>query len=158
MAVNITQLFGSDFGTVDAAQSGGVYLKSPGIYVLRIVKIKVDEARAGFPYFLAEFDIVESSHPELVVGTRASWMATMKNQTFKDTFRANVKGFVLAALQGSQPQVRSENINDQVIAAVTGEQQPLTGVLVRAQATNIETKAGNPFTKVMFQPYQQQAA
>lgn len=154
MAVNVSQLFGSNFASIDPA-SGGVYLKAPGIYVLRVAKVKVDEARAGFPYFLAEFDIVESSHPELLQGTRASWMATMKNATYKDTFLANVKGFLLAVLQGSQPGFRSEQINDQVIMAVTGEQQPLTGMLVRAQATDISTKAGNPFTKVLFQPYAQ---
>lgn len=155
MPVNVTQLFGSDLANVDAASGGGVYLKAPGLYVLRIAKVKVDEARAGFPYFLAEFDIVESSHPDLPKETRASWMATMKNATFRDTFRANVKGFVLATLQGQQPGFRGDQVNDQVIAAVTGEQQPLTGMLVRAQASDISTKAGNPFTKVLFQPYVQ---
>lgn len=157
MAVNVSQLFGADFANVDAASGGGVYLKAPGIYTLRVAKVKVDEARAGFPYFLAEFDIVESSHADLPQGTRVSWMATMKNATFKDTFRANVKGFVLAVIQGGQPGFRSEQINDQVIAAVTSEQQPLTGMLVRAQASDITTRAGTPFTKVLFQPAQPQA-
>ena len=153
MSVNIQDLFGGDFGDVQP-NSGGVYFQAPGIYVASIAKIKVDQARAGFPYFLVEFDLVESSHPQLAVGARVSWMATLKNATHKDTFRSNVKGFVLAALQAQRPATTSQEITDAVIAAVTGEQQPLTGIRIRAQAANITTREGKPFTKVTFQPYQ----
>jgi len=152
MAVNIQELFGSDFGNVEV-QGGGVYFKAPGLYVPRLVKIKVDMSRAGFPYFLAEFDLVESSHPELPPGTRVTHINTLKNATYKDTFRAGVKSLVLALLQGQHPETKADQINDAVITAISSEQQPLTGFLLRAQASMIKTKAGNDFTKMLWTPY-----
>ena len=149
MSVSISQLFGDGFNGSDAG-GGGVYFKAPGLYTCEIIKVKVDRAQAGFPYFLMEFKCVESSHPDIPAGMIVSWMATLKNETFKATFWSNVKGAVLAAVQHSNPQITATEITDAVIAQVCSEAQPLTGSLVRAQASDIRTKVGNPFTKVVF--------
>lgn len=150
MALDVASVFGPGFATAPV-NNGGVYL-SPGQYTLKVRKVKVDRAQAGFPYFLMEFEVVESSSSEHAPGSFASWMATLKNETHKATFFSNVKGAVLAAVQSSAPETQAEQINEQVIAHVAGEAQPLTGALVKAQASEITTKGGNPFTKVSFYP------
>jgi hypothetical protein len=151
MSVSISQLFGDGFNTVDAG-GGGIYFKSPGLYLCSIAKVKVDRAQAGFPYFLVEFECIESSHDDIRPGMRVSWMATLKNETFKATFWANVKGAVLAAIQTQRPGTTANDITDAVLAQVCSEAQPLTGIRVRAQASDIRTRTGNPFTKVVFSP------
>lgn len=150
-SVSIQQLFGDGFNTSEAG-GGGIYFKSPGLYLCSIAKVKVDRAQAGFPYFLMEFECIESSHPDIRNGMRVSWMATLKNDTFKATFWSNVKQAVLAAVQGQNPTATSAQITDAVIASVCSEQQPLTGIRVRAQASDIRTRTGQPFTKVVFSP------
>jgi hypothetical protein len=114
--------------------------------------VKVDRAQAGFPYFLMEFECIESSHPDIRPGMQVSWMATLKNDTFKQTFWSNVKGAILAAIQAQRPATTAQEITDAVIAYATGEGQPLTGLRLRAQASDIRTRTGNPFTKVVFSP------
>jgi hypothetical protein len=151
MSVSISQLFGDGFNSADSG-GGGVYFKAPGLYLCKVSKVKVDRAQAGFPYFLMEFECIESSHPDIKEGMTVSWMATLKNETFKATFWSNVKGAVLAAVQHSNPQISAPEITDAVLQQVCSEAQPLTGSLVRAQASDIRTKAGNPFTKVVFSP------
>jgi hypothetical protein len=162
MSVNIVDLFGpqSGFGTQDVG-GGGVYLKSPGLYLLEVVKIKCDKAQAGFPYFLVEFRVIESSHPEIVPGIVVAWMATLKNETWKATFQQNVKGCLLSIVQGvaasqGAPLPQAQQIGDQVVGAAAGDQQPFTGVRVKAQAANIKTKTGGDFTKVTFYPHNEQ--
>lgn len=151
MSVSIQSLFGDGFNNADAG-GGGIYFKAPALYLCSIQKVKVDRAQAGFPYFLMEFECIESSHPDIRQGMRVSWMATLKNDTFKATFWANVKGAVLAAVQGRNPGATANDITDAVLAQVCGEEQPLTGMRVRAQASDIRTRTGNPFTKVVFAP------
>ena len=150
-SVSIQSLFGDGFNNTEAG-GGGIYFKSPGLYLCAVSKVKVDRAQAGFPYFLMEFECVESSHPDIRPGMRVSWMATLKNDTFKATFWANVKQAVLAAVQSQQPAATAQQITDAVIATVCGDAQPLTGVRVRAQASEIRTRTGSPFTKVVFTP------
>jgi hypothetical protein len=151
MSVSIQSLFGDGFNNADAA-GGGVYFKAPGLYLCSISKVKVDRAQAGFPYFLMEFECVESSHEDIRPGMRVSWMATLKNETFKATFWANVKQAVLAAVQNRNPAASANDITDAVLAQVCSEAQPLTGIRVRAQASDIRTRTGSPFTKVVFSP------
>jgi hypothetical protein len=148
MALDISSVFGNGFSDVQV-NSGGVYLQ-PGQYKLKVRKVKVDRAQAGFPYFLMEFEVLESSNPGIAEGSFASWMATLKNETHKATFFSNVKGAVLAAVQSSAPETQAEQITEQVIAHVCSDLQPLTGAELRAQASEITTKSGNPFTKVAF--------
>jgi hypothetical protein len=153
--VSIQQLFGDGFNQAEAG-GGGIYFKAPGLYLCSISKVKVDRAQAGFPYFLMEFDCLESSHPDIRPGMRVAWMATLKNDTFKATFWSNVKQAVLAAVQNQQPSATGAQITDAVIASVCSEQQPLTGIRLRAQASDIRTRAGQPFTKVVFSPVPQE--
>lgn len=150
MALDIASVFGPGFASAPV-NSGGVYLE-PGQYTLKVRKVKADRAQAGFPYFLMEFEVLESTNAGIAVGSFASWMATLKNETHKATFFSNVKGAVLAAVQSSAPETNAEQINEQVIAHVCSETQPLTGAMLKAQASEITTKGGNPFTKVSFYP------
>lgn len=147
--VNFSQLF-YGMGELDPS-SGGIYFE-PGVYLLAVAKIKVDQSQSGHPYFVVEFDILESSHPQRPVGTRMSWMSTLKDRRHIETFLRNVKGCLLAIIQTGHPSVSLNQVNDQAVQWACSEQQPLTGVRVRAQATAITTSEGNPFTKVVFSP------
>ena len=130
------------FDGIEGASSskGGVYLL-PGNYLLAVQAAKIGSSRNKGDFFVVEFEIVSSDNPERPVGSRVSWM-TMKNN---DAFLGNVKGFAQAALDMAEDDITAEDIE-----AMIDDEQPLVGVQVKAQATNIVTRAGKDFTKVFW--------
>lgn len=128
-------------GIEDATvMQGGVYLL-PGKYTLRIEACKIGKSRKGEEFFVAEFTILSSSNAQRPVGSRCSWMVMRRF----DSFLANVKGFIAAALSCTEDEVTS-----QVSEGIVGPEQPLTGSLIEAQAVEIMTKKNLPFTKTQF--------
>ncbi len=121
-------------------QEGGVYLE-PGEYLLRVAACKEGTSRKGDEFFVAEFEVVESTNDLRPVGSRVSWM-TMRRF---DSFLSNVKGFVCAVAKEE-----ADTIDEEAADLVVGDSQPLVGEEVRAQATEIETRTGRPFTRVRF--------
>lgn len=132
----------SVFAGVEKAtvNNGGVYLLA-GSYELSINATKLGTTRQGDKFFVAEMTILSSTNPERPAGSKVSWM-TMRRF---DSFLSNVKGFVCAAMN-----VPEQEINEEVCNMVVGEDQPLVGQKLQAQAIDTVTKKGAPFTKTQF--------
>lgn len=122
--------------------AGGVYLK-PGKFKVKLNEVKV--IRSGtknVDMFVVAFDILESSNPECAVGTSASWVVNMTQQSAL----GNIRGF-LAAATGEDV----DSIDEDVADALVGEDSPLVGNELSVQASMIQTKRGTPFTKHLWE-------
>lgn len=136
-------------GIKNAKSSGGGIYFMPGTYLLECNACKTGETREGKKaFFVAEFTILESSNPERPVGTSVSFMVMMDK--YLDTALGNIKQCV-AALFG----VAEEAVDEAGVDAIVGADNPAKGARVKATASNIKTRAGKDFTKVMFSHVEQ---
>lgn len=118
---------------------GGVY-PVPGLYpVVQVDTLKTFTSRRGDELFIAELDVLKSEVTARAVGSRMSWIANLSKH---DAAPGNVKA-LLAAILG----VSDEDIGANEAEAAVSDAQPAHGRLVRLEAVQITTKAGNPFTK-----------
>lgn len=127
------------------SNSGGVYFL-PGTYELECVAVKTGKTREGDrPFFVAEFTILSSSNPERPVGTSVSYMVMLDK--YLETALGNVKQCVAALFNVAEVDVDEAGVEEAI-----GPSNPAKGAKVKASATNIKTKKGDDFTKVVFTP------
>ena len=137
---------------------GGQYFKE-GLYKVKILAVKwVESARDKSEYFVIETEVLESSNPEIAVGSERSQVIDY-GQTMG---LPNIKAFVAAA-SGIDPYA-SDNLNDEVVdfwSKLTGQhidfedivemlikENPLEGEVMDLECTEIITKEKKqPFTK-----------
>lgn len=128
---------------------GGVYFL-PGIYRCEIVKVFTLKTRKREDVFIVECEIKESNNEERKPGGRASWVVNLKH----DAALGNIKGFVAAA-NGIDPTNEAE-VNEEVTAEavelVCSDDNPLEGVEVMLEATNIKTRDNRDFTLHQWTP------
>ena len=120
---------------------GGVY-PEPGVYPMLYVDVlKMIKSRKGEDVFIAEFGVINSDVPDRPVGSRMSWVANFKH----DAAPGNVRS-LLSAIMG----VSINDVDSQGSQFAVSDKNPCHGRLVRLSATQITTKAGNPFTLCKF--------
>jgi hypothetical protein len=116
---------------------GGIYPK-PGIYPLVFIDaVKMIRTRKGEDMFVAELCILNSEVAERPAGSRMSWCANFKH----DAAASNVKLFLAAAMG-----MPVDSVDAAGMQFACSDQNPLYGRLLRIEASNIETRSGNPFT------------
>jgi len=117
----------------------------PGKFELEIVRVKDGKADQGEgrPYFVADFEVISSSNPNVEVGDQISWMTTKGK--FKQYFLQDVKNFIAAATASNTNDVTAD-----VVSECTSDNQPLVGMVVMADAYNKPSKQGNDFTVVNY--------
>lgn len=124
------------------------YLRQ-GLYLLRVDACKTGETRKKKEFACLEMKVVKVLHdpdqyPEKKqhrVGESVTHMLMAEH----DAFLGNIKALVAAVLDIGDEEVTESECND-----VFGPDQPLAGCVVEVEAIEIETKAGNPFTKVIY--------
>lgn len=128
-------------GIKDAKYSeGGIYFL-PGNYLVRVDKAKVGKTRKDVPFFVTETTILESDNPERKRGSSCSWMCMGD----KDAFLGNVKNFCAIATE-----IDDADVDEAGVELIVSEDNPLGGTILRVQATNIKTREGKDFTKVIW--------
>lgn len=152
------------FANVQEAEisQGGVYFE-PGLYMVRVALVKTQRSqRNSRDYFISEHEILHSNNPKLTAGRKASQVIDISNVMGP----SNIKAFVAAA-SGVDPS--APDVNDQLARVwadivereltieeicefVVGGDNPLEGVTLFLEATEIRTRAGNPFTKHFWHP------
>ena len=118
------------------ATDGGNYIQ-PGIYTLCVDVLKGIESRKGDEMFVGEFTVLESTNENQPPGAHVSWLANLRH----DAALGNIKA-CLTGITGLD-----EIDDDDAEEAIDEEKNPCHGKFVRCEATEITTKAGNPFTK-----------
>lgn len=129
---------------------GGVYL-TEGLYSdLEILALKSIKNRKGINGFCAELLVHESSGPNaLMPGTKCAWM-TMQD---KDSFLGAVRGFLRVTMsEMAKAPVPLAEIDKDTAEMAVSEENPFKGLRIKAQATNVLTKAKTNFTKVEWEP------
>lgn len=131
-----------DFGKVSEAkaQGSGNFIK-PCDIIARIDKIKQGESRKGDAFVAIEmtvYHVFEGSHS---VGENVTHMLMQKH----DSFLGNWKGAIMGITGGDDSEVTEEASN-----AIVSDEQPLSNLIIRLGARNIQTKAGNDFTVVDY--------
>lgn len=141
---------------------GGVYFR-PGLYVVEVKQVKTQRSsRNNKDYFIVECEVQQSTCDELEAGRKASQVIDINNIMGPP----NIKAFVAAA-SGIDPAAPDVNSQLQAVwAELTGAElsieeiceravandNPLEGVEMFLEATEIRTRAGNPFTKHFWSP------
>lgn len=137
------------FDKIDEAEGfgGGVYFE-PGVYVAQLVECKSGHDREEtFNFFVADFDVLESTNPAIPVGTRVAWFAKLQKDT---PALKNVRVFMATA--AGVPEVE---VTTAAAEMICGPGQPLKGAVLRVRAKTIITKKkGQPFTVCEFERYE----
>lgn len=129
---------------------GGVYL-TEGLYPdLEVLAFKSIKSRKGINGFVAEVLVHESSGPNaLMPGTKAAWMSMAD----KDSFLGSVRGILhMATIELGGAVIPLAEIDAATAELAVSEANPYKGVHLKAQATNVLTKAKTNFTKVEWSP------
>lgn len=126
MSVNARELF-SGMGGIKTSE-GGRYIM-PGRYHLKLKEMKVFESTRtrGDHYFVAEFEIMETSATMYAAGDPVSWLVSLRQ---REIGQANVKSLLKALLAVSD----DADVNAEVMEGVLGADQPLAGTNVWADA------------------------
>lgn len=139
-------LFKGKLAAATATGKRGNYILT-GNHTLRLSKVEIKESEAGDnDWFIAEFDLIESDNPEQKGPCSIVW-----NMSKKPTM-GNIKGLILAI----DPDLTDEEIED-AAEAMLSEDQPATGVVLKATGVLKKTKAGGDFTLVAFEPAEEVA-
>lgn len=160
--MSVEDAFGGGFK--DLPSSGGAANKLPradASYVLMVVGAELfpstNPKTKGDPIFAANFEVVESSHPDVAIGARKTWSQNL-NQRFgdKEYGKENVKQFV-AAIAGLQPGSEEADAIDtpDVKLVIAGK---ANGATVRCDTVPKTSKAGNDWTLHLFAPHDEQDA
>ena len=132
--------------------AGGVYFLV-GLYRVEIERVLTKRSRKGADLFIVETTILESNNSDRPEGISCSWIVNRSN----DAALGNIKKF-LAATQGLDPADpdNEDQINEEVTADVVefavSDENPLEGIVLDLEATNIKTRAGGDFTLHTWSP------
>lgn len=140
----------SDFDGIENAQ---VFKTSnyilPGVYPVLFIQSlkKIRSSKNGNKLFIAELDIIESKVPERPPGSDMSAIFNMTKHG--DTALGNIKALLAAAI-GKPVEAIDARLADFAVSA----ENPFHGRLIRCEAIETTTRAGEPFTKPNFSPIQ----
>lgn len=141
----------SGIGEAEVGQSG-IYFE-PGLYVVEVLKVLAKMSRKGAMLYIIECEVLESSNAERPPGCKPAQVISMAHDA---AFR-NIKEFI-AACNGISPTRERERANQSVgedeANYSVDESNPLGGTKLRLTCTQIETRAGNPFTLHQWEPYE----
>lgn len=117
----------------------------PGTYVLEVLALKKVMSRTKGKLFIAEYKVTEAqgemANP---VGTSCSHIIKMS----LDNALGNIKALT-AAIVGEPV----ATVTGKMCDALVSEKNPARGKRVRAQGGEITTRAGKPFTLVVYEPF-----
>lgn len=132
---------------------GGLYL-CPGNFIVQVQRCKMIKTRQKHEAFVGELLVIESDVEELPAGAKPSFYVDMDGK-FPELSLGNVADFIrnglasLARQHGEEhPPVEDIELTAAIGKAVTGADNLLAGVFLRAYAFNKKTREGNNFTRI----------
>jgi len=113
-----------------------------------IERVFVKENRDGGQAFIAECKVLESNNDAIPAGSNHSIYENL-NSKWPELALKKIHSFVLAALGGGN---KVEEITEEVMEEICGEENPLAGAKVVIQGEPAVSKAGKNFCKKDFLP------
>lgn len=134
------------FSGIEDANIGGnnVYFVE-GQYIVEVVRAFTMKSRKKQDLAIVECLIRDSTVEQRPVGSKASWVVNMG----QDAALGNIKAFVAAAngLDTSDEEKVKAEVTEDVAEFAFSDANPLVGVCLSLQCTNIKTKEKKDFTK-----------
>lgn len=139
------------FGGIDKAQGnfGGNYIRT-GTHTLEVMRIKIGNTRKGVAFMAVDFEVLETSNPEHVVGSTVNWF----NGTDKDGFLSNAKSLAVALLGSAAGEAVDEStVTEETMEGLCeNDGEDVKGVKIKADAFLVDTKKGGKYTKILWEP------
>jgi hypothetical protein len=139
------------FGGIDKAQGnfGGNYIRT-GTHTLEVMRIKIGNTRKGVAFMAVDFEVLETSNPEHVVGSTVNWF----NGADKDGFLSNAKSLAVALLGSAAGEAVDEStVTEETMEGLCGNDgEDVKGVKIKADAFLVDTKKGGKYTKILWEP------
>ena len=139
------------------SNTGGFYFQ-PGEYTVQILGVKMAKSRKGTDCFIIETEVLESTNPERPKGCQPSQVIALKSDILQ-TALSNVKQFAGAALGIDDPDSYvpdggqdPDDFWEEALEFLVSDEQPAKGAMLGLSCVNIQTKAGNDFTKHFWKP------
>lgn len=137
---------------------GGLYFL-PGNYVVDLEAVKFMRSRKGVEMFIIETCVVESDVAERGPGSRPSQVIAIKEEILA-TCMGNIKHFAATVLgiEGDPDAyvpddgTSVEDFWDEALEYIISAYNPLKGMRLRLNCTNIKTREGRDFTKHLWGP------
>lgn len=117
----------------------------PGRYTAEINAVKLSKKHTGEEFVAIEMTIVSVLDDDEGKGHKVGEDIVSLMNASKMSFLGNFKQFISASL-GVSP----DDVTKAEALRVTSDAQPMAGIVVEFSARIIITRAGDPFTKVMF--------
>jgi hypothetical protein len=131
-----------------SVSNGGVYFQ-PGVYLVEIKKAFFKESRKAAVLLIVECSILESDCAERPAGSDVTWTCNMS----LDSGPGNCKAFIAATagIPSDDTKRIDDEVTDEVMDSLFGEDNMLGGMRMKVQATDVDTKAGGKFTKLFWE-------
>lgn len=126
------------------ATQGSNYLRA-GHYYMLLRGVKLGQNRKGRDFVAIEMTCLHVFDDDNGRGHKINEDTTHMLMCDSDPFLPNFKAFVSAALDCDESE-----INEESCIEITGNDQPLAGLVVEVQGTEIVTQKGNPFTRISY--------
>ena len=143
-----------DFEGIEDAKvfDRGAYLPPDGIYALRVIRMLVKQTRRAGPAFIAEHEVIYSTHPDIQPGAKRSWFQKLQDKEVAYPAIKEYMGALLAidrddkdAWKEFEGQIR-DILNEAANFEGKPEDHPLHGETVKVTTWQKTTKSGNEFT------------
>jgi hypothetical protein len=94
------------------------------------------------PFFVGDFKVLSTTNDAHPIGSSASWLVNMTHSPAL----GNIKQFAVSMV----PDLTEDEVTEEAMEAMLGEDQPCKGLKVGASCQVVKTKAGYDFPKVSF--------
>lgn len=128
-----------------AADQGRLPFLGPGSYLLKVDRVGSFKSKKPpyNPFFVVDFDVLAAGEGSTnAEGSRASWLVNM----IHSPALGNIKAFTLATV----PDLTEEEVTEEAMEAMLGDDQPLRGLQVKCEAYNKKTASDKDFTAVTW--------
>lgn len=152
-------------GSAEVFGSGQYFKAMPNgteaLYLVEILAIKIVESKRkkGRNFFVVETKIQTTTCPDYQPGQRVTWMVDL---SLDETAMSNVKGFCLGLdpdfFNDSNGKPLSDAAAEDEVTKLVGADEPAKGIMIKASALTVPKRNGDPFTKVVWTPADQDAA
>lgn len=112
---------------------------TPGTFYLKVIELKVGVSeQKGFPFFVAEFEVLKSDVADFKPGSRVQWMVARKEARYNKMYDSNIKNCLWGIIQGedSSDSAKAKTMTRKLGAAAVSQGQPFTNFFVKAIAHN----------------------
>lgn len=147
----------NNFNNADpaAAGGGGNKIAVAGDFLVKVDKHLIRESQKTTQvFFVCEYEVLESSVPEIPAGSKRSWTCDLTRKFGKDTYPGvNDTAAHLVACSGHDPTKGEVSVSKADLQEAVGEEQPFRGKLVRLQTVpKIAEGSGRPWTQAIWSP------